>query len=85
MSRDDKQAAKALLSNLMKKEPLPTVDPITFQSLSVTKSTQSITDELKIMVGISTNVKQIKLLTIEDKLALFAHVIQSYESDFSSF
>ena len=69
----------------MKKEPLPTVDPTTFQSLSITKSTTSITDKLKIMVGMSTDVKQIKLLTIEDELALFSHTIQSYESDFSSF
>ena len=32
-----------------------------------------------------TNVKQIKLLTRADELALFYHAIQSYESDFSSF
>ena len=69
----------------MKKEPLPTVDPTTFQSLSITKSTQSITDKLKITIRMSTNVKQIKLLTIEDELALFSHAIQSYESAFSSF
>ena len=37
------------------------------------------------MVGMSKNVKQIKLLTIENELALFSHAIQSYESDFSSF
>ena len=69
----------------MKKEPLPTVDPTTFQSSSITISTQSITDKLKITVVMPTNVKQIKLLTRADELALFYHAIQSYESDFSSF
>jgi hypothetical protein len=51
----------------------------------VTKTSQTLTDRLKIMVGMSINVKPSKSLTVEDELILFTQAIQSYKGDFASF
>ncbi|CAF4957783.1 unnamed protein product, partial [Rotaria socialis] len=85
LSREDKQAAKAILPNFMKMEAQSIVGSSTSTSSSATKSNQTLTDKLKMMVGMSTNVKPSRSLSPEDELILFTQVIQSFKCDFSSF
>ena len=85
LSQEDKQVAKAILPNLMKKESQSIITSSTATCSTITKSNQTLTDKLKIMVGMSTNMKQSRLLTVEDELTLFTQAIQSFKGDFSSF
>jgi hypothetical protein len=85
LSEEDKQAAKAILPNLMKKESQAINSSSTSTCSAVTKANQTLTDKLKIMVGMSTNMRQSRLLTIEDELTLFTQAIQSFKGNFSSF
>ncbi|CAF2163586.1 unnamed protein product [Rotaria magnacalcarata] len=84
-SREDKQAAKAILPNFMKMETQSIIGSSTSTGSSATKSNQTLTDKLKMMVGMSTNVKPSRSLSSEDELILFTQVIQSFKGDFSSF
>ena len=69
----------------MKMEAQSIVGSSTSTSSSATKSNQTLTDKLKMMVGMSTNVKPSRSLSPEDELILFTQVIQSFKGDFSSF
>ena len=52
---------------------------------SITKTSQSLTEKLKIMVGMPTNEKSSKSITTEDEIVLFSQAVQFYKGDFSSF
>ncbi|CAF3985596.1 unnamed protein product [Rotaria sp. Silwood1] len=85
LSEEDKQTAKTILPGLMKNVSQSIGNSSISTSSIVTKTKQTLTDKLKNMVGISTNVKLSSSLTIEHELVLFSQAIQSFESDFSSF
>jgi hAT family C-terminal dimerisation region len=70
---------------LLKKELQPVINYSTPTLSNSTKTTQRLTDKLKIMVGMSTTIKQSKSLTIDDELVLFTQTIQSYKNDFAPF
>ncbi|CAF2248458.1 unnamed protein product [Rotaria magnacalcarata] len=85
LCQEDKTAAKVLLPIFMKRELQSSVTSSTpISSISV-NTIQTLTDKLKIMVGMSTNVKSLKTLTIEEELILCGRAIQSFTGDFSSF
>jgi len=84
LSREDKQAAKAILPNLMKKESQSIIGSSTSTCSTVTKTNQALTDKLKIMIGMSTNMRLSRSLTVEDELILFTQAIQAFKGDFSS-
>ncbi|CAF4764353.1 unnamed protein product [Rotaria socialis] len=69
----------------MKKEAQSIAGSSTYASSTATKSNQTLTDKLKTVVGMSTNVKPSRSLSAEDELILFTQVIQSFKGDFSSF
>ena len=84
LSEEDKQAAKRILPNLMKNETALTINS-TPQTSTVVKATATLTDKLKILVGMSVSAESSKLLTIDDELTLFTQAIQSYKGEFASF
>ena len=69
----------------MKRELQSSVTSSTSTSSISVNTIQTLTDKLKIMVGMSTNVKSLKTLTIEEELILCSRAIQSFTGDFSSF
>jgi hypothetical protein len=69
----------------MKKEIQFNVGSSSSPASTVTKTTQTLTDKLKIMVGMSTSMKTSKSLTIEEELVLFTQAIHSFKGDFASF
>ena len=71
LSREDKQAAKSIVPSFMKKESQSIGNTSTSICSVVAKTNHTLTDKLKIMVGMLTNVKQSRTLTIEDELFLF--------------
>jgi hypothetical protein len=85
LNREDLQAAKRILPILMKKESQPIVSPPFCSPASSVRSSQVLTDKLKIMVGMSTSTKQSRPLAIDEELVLFSQSIQSFNGDFSSF
>lgn len=82
--------AKTSLPRFMNKESQSTIDfstssPATPSSSANAKSSQSLTDKLKAMLGLSTKTVSTLPLSIEDELVLFNQAIQSFRRDFSSF
>ena len=69
----------------MKKESQSIGNTSTSICSVVAKTNKTSTDKLKIMVGMPTNVKPSRTLTIEDELILFTQVIQSFKGDFAPF
>ncbi|CAF4027758.1 unnamed protein product, partial [Rotaria magnacalcarata] len=85
LSPEDKQAAKAILPNFMKKESQFIGSSSTSTYSTGNKRNQTLTDKLRIMLGMSTNVKQTRTLSADDELVLFTQLIRSYKSNFSTF
>jgi hypothetical protein len=85
LSPEDKQAAKTILPSFMKKEIQFIINFPASPSSVVTKTSQTLTEKLKIMVGMPEKVKASKSFTVEDELVLFTQAVQSFKSDFSSF
>ena len=69
----------------MKKESQPLGSPHVSSPSPSIRSSQALTDKLKIMVGMPMSTKPSRPLTIDEELVLFSQSIQSFNGDFSSF
>ncbi|CAF0917002.1 unnamed protein product [Adineta steineri] len=85
MSVEDKQKAKAILPTYMKKESQFIVESTTSTPSAINKSSQSLTEKLKMMVGISTTVRTTRPPSIDDEIVLFIQAIQAFSGSFSTF
>lgn len=62
-----------------------TSTPVAQPSSAIGKSRSSLTDRLKIMLGMSTNDISTKPLSAEEELVLFNQAIHSFRGDFACF
>ena len=85
LNREDLQAARRIFLILMKKESQSIVLPSVSARQNSRQSSETLTDKLKMMVGLSTSTKPWRPLAIEDELVLFSQSIQSFNDGFSSF
>ncbi|CAF1488902.1 unnamed protein product [Adineta ricciae] len=85
ISPEDKQKVKAILPAYMRKEAQYTIQSTTSTPVVIHKPAQSLTEKLKMMVGISTTVRATRPPSVEDEIILFNQAIQSYNGSFSAF